>query len=66
MTKFNQPSFSSPANGKKFRDNFDRAFGRLCEYKGESGWCNELKFEGHNMCLKHLIELGKMKIKEGG
>ena len=27
MTKFEQPSFSSPPNSKKFRDNWDKIFG---------------------------------------
>lgn len=28
MTKFEQPSFSSPPNNKKYRDNWDRIFGK--------------------------------------
>ena len=27
MTKFENPSFNSPANNKKFRDNWDKIFG---------------------------------------
>lgn len=58
MTKFQNPSFNSPANNKRYSENYDRVFGKSCEYEDEEGRCPNKKFETRNMCLRHLIETG--------
>jgi len=53
MTKFEDPSFSSPANSEAYRKNFDKVFSR-CKTKG----CSETRVTGFDICYGCLDEKG--------
>ena len=60
MTKFQNPSFSSPANNESYSSNYDRSFGKLCGYRDENGelCCDKLKWYGKSLCYEHLEAIG--------
>jgi len=63
MTKFMNPSFSSPANNSNFRDNWDKAFGRICQWVNEDGkkLCENKKASGSSLCYRHLEAEGQLQ-----
>ena len=54
MTKFMNPSFSSPANNSNYSDNYERTFGKPCA----KDKCKGKAYAGYDLCDKHLKESG--------
>ena len=59
MTKFQNPSFNSPANNSNYRDNYDRIFGKRsgkkqCITEG----CNNEAWIAREHCANCLEEMG--------
>ena len=67
MTKFANPSFNSPANNGKYRDNYDRVFGKkskkkvkICKWHDgdHDPGCSNKCFTGRDYCDYHLEKMG--------
>ena len=54
MTKFQNPSFNSPANNSKYNDNYEKTFGKPCTKEK----CSAKAFNGYQFCDYHLVEAG--------
>lgn len=53
MTKFQDPSFNSPANSNAYRDNFDKVF-RRCKTEG----CEGHQANGSSYCYSCMEKKG--------
>ena len=59
MTKFQNPSFNSPANNKNYNENYNRTFGKRCEKED----CDGYALDGTTMCREHLENAGIIEMQ---
>jgi uncharacterized OB-fold protein len=55
VTKFQNPSFNSPANNENYRDNYDRIFGKKARKCKD---CPKVVWPGREYCVVCLERMG--------